>query len=96
VTVLPFEPRPKPEPPMCEGEARCLACKHEWRAVFPPGASDLECPACSLLRAVPKWPFSGSSGYVWVCHCGNDLFRLTPQSAICVGCGDMPEDYRKT
>lgn len=32
--------------PWCTGKAECLACEHEWIAVWPLGANDLECPNC--------------------------------------------------
>ena len=32
--------------PHISGDARCLACKHEWVAVAPIGTIWLECPAC--------------------------------------------------
>lgn len=38
--------------PHLQGAARCLACKHEWQAVAPVGATDLKCPSCACLRGV--------------------------------------------
>lgn len=32
--------------PWCTGNAECLTCGHEWLAVWPLGANDLECPNC--------------------------------------------------
>jgi len=32
--------------PWCYGAAECLACHHEWVAVWPLGAESLGCPAC--------------------------------------------------
>jgi hypothetical protein len=91
--VVPF-PVVKAEPGTVEGEARCIACKHEWQAaeVFTAswsGANSLECPACGCMRGQYKWPFEGPrSGEVWTCGtCDGQVFMITRQGTRCIGCG---------
>ena len=36
----------------CHGKAECLQCGHEWVAVWPLGADELECPACGSADTV--------------------------------------------
>lgn len=78
--------------PHVSGQARCLACKHEWMAVVPAiaddYAGDLECPACGVCRGQFKWPFHGPQAEeVWTCSCGSQLFMITRPGTRCVGCG---------
>lgn len=72
--------------PHLSGDAKCLACGHQWVAVAPVGTVWLECPACSLERgryvAQVERP-----GPHWHCGCGNDLFRVTPDGPYCPNCG---------
>lgn len=75
--------------PHLSGMARCLACKHKWAAVAPPGTADLQCPACGLLRGA--WQFGvsppvGSNKYVCL-SCGCDVFRLSTLELLCIACG---------
>jgi|GEM_PF-2168990 len=69
------------------GPARCLSCHHEWAVAAPRGChAQLECPACGLLKGeligavVPE-------GDRQTCACGNDIFFLTPDGAVCALCG---------
>lgn len=85
--------KPDADNPHVAGEARCLACKHEWVAVAEAGpdgyAGDLECPACGVCRGQFKWPFKGPSAEeVWTCNaCDGVLFMITRPGTRCVGCG---------
>lgn len=71
-----------------EGNAVCLACKHEWIAIAAPGTLYLNCPACSLDKGVFQ-----CGVYLprhWQCNCGNATFFINPDEfrlAICCYCG---------
>jgi hypothetical protein len=74
--------------PHCQGEARCLACGHTWRAVAPTGVNEMECPECALLRGVWVHPLSLEDGAViWRCNCGGELFFLGEDAPTCATCG---------
>ena len=67
------------------GDARCLACRHEWTAVAPLDADWLDCPSCTLVRGRFVGPCE-REGLQWACNCGNDLFHLTPDGIYCPHC----------
>lgn len=73
--------------PHIEGAARCLLCKHEWRAVMPTGSPPFfECPECKTEQGV----FIGTvvkDRHHWTCTCGNQLFHVTPEGVYCPLCG---------
>lgn len=75
------------------GKAKCLACKHEWMAVYQVPLADIECPSCGVFRGQSKGPFNGPETHaVWVCNCGNSLLELYvdkqgAEELLCVGCG---------
>ena len=74
--------------PHLKGDARCVACAHTWVAVAPVGTTWLECPSCHTekgLFVAACWPGKGIG--VWTCHCGCDVFFLTPRSVQCPNCG---------
>lgn len=82
-----------------EGEARCLSCSHEWRAVTPVGIVEFECPACELLKGV--WytnilPDPDKAEY-WQCgNCEGNFFTLvryeeTVPVMHCLTCGKAQE-----
>lgn len=93
--VTPFQPKTaQQDSAHLSGEARCLACKHEWAAVVETRGSegyagDLECPACGAHRGQFKWPFRGPEAEeVWTCTpCDGQLFMITREGTRCVGCG---------
>lgn len=74
--------------PHLEGPARCLRCKHEWRAVVPVGTvADLECSACGCFTGVLV-AMVEPEGDRWQCSCECQLFYLTATGApMCAGCG---------
>jgi hypothetical protein len=41
--------------PHCTGRVFCLACHHEWVAVWPLSADafELECPVCGVQNSIP-------------------------------------------
>lgn len=71
------------------GLARCLGCRHEWRAVVEVGTTQLECPSCGAWKGI----FLGE--YVpeefWLCGCGCDLFYITTDGSCCPNCGIRTE-----
>lgn len=74
------------------GQARCLACKHEWVAITEVTGDGydgaLECPECGICRGQFKWPFQGpKSEKVWTCSCDGQVFMITEAGTRCVGCG---------
>lgn len=88
--VIDFSAAKAERQPHSAGNARCLDCKHEWEAIAPVGVIWMECPACSLVRG----RFIGQherQGSEWICHCGNDLFHITPQGPYCPNCGEWVE-----
>lgn len=92
MTVLQLVPRAKEPEATCEGKARCLDCKHEWIAEAPLGATWLECPSCTLHRG--RYVYATErAGMEWNCHCGNDLFKVTPDGYYCPNCGDWQRGF---
>ena len=74
--------------PHISGIARCLKCGHEWSAVAPANYDGwLECSECGLFFGRFKYSFERSDEHHWRCHCGNDLFHLTPKGMYCPCCG---------
>lgn len=73
-----------------QGGMKCLACKHQWKGVAPVGAVGFECPECHCLRAVWMHPLNVSEGEkLFIClACDGTLFKIQPESAFCVGCGE--------
>jgi predicted RNA-binding Zn-ribbon protein involved in translation (DUF1610 family) len=81
--------------PHVTGEAKCMACRHEWVAVVPYGTEEpLECPKCGTSKGKFKFPYSPPKGSaIWVCNCGNDLFfKLSSGHLMCPNCGEYHEE----
>lgn len=72
--------------PHSSGEARCLACGHEWAAVAPIGINWFECPSCHTMRGCHKYHYQRQDD-LWTCQCGNDLFFVTRDGIYCPNCG---------
>ena len=72
--------------PHLSGEARCMLCSYEWVAVALVGTLWLECPSCHSEKGYLKFPVQ-RTGLEWICICGNDLFRVTPEGYYCPNCG---------
>jgi hypothetical protein len=70
------------------GPAKCVRCGHAWSSVAPVGSKvdELECPACHAEAGVLRHVVRNSSP-VWICKCGNDLYQLNINGALCVNCG---------
>ena len=43
------------------GDARCIACGHEWVAVVPVGTMELECIECKTMLGMFVWPTAPKS-----------------------------------
>lgn len=90
--VIPLRPpREESEVPHASGRARCTACKHQWVAVYPVPQEDpwMECPKCGTRRGLYVNHFGLPEGEkIWQCHCGNQLFYVSPQAVHCPGCGN--------
>lgn len=60
----------KPDPanddrvPWCQGTAECWACGKKWRAVWPMGADNLECPACWSTDTDRELPRQLREGFI--------------------------------
>ncbi len=70
------------------GKAVCINCRYDWEAVAPAGVEWLECPQCHLMRGKFFHEHLRTSEMHWHCHCGNDLFYMTPNGMYCPNCGD--------
>ena len=79
--------------PTLSGKAICLCCKHEWVAVVPAGTIELECPECSTMKGVMKYPCSPANRVVWECGCGCQLMYMTPDGCYCHVCGVKAEGF---
>lgn len=74
--------------PHASGECRCMACKHEWIAVYSlPIEADLECPDCGLERGIPL--FNHAPEIAYTCNCGSIYFVISPDNAICIQCASL-------
>jgi len=71
------------------GEARCVACGHNWVAAAPVGVMELECPGCQSMLGMFIWPTSPKSEKVWTCDCGCQLFYIVDVGNQCYRCGDI-------
>lgn len=69
-------------------------CGHEWEGVAKVGDTAVECPECHRNLGVIKAEIVPP--VFWQCgNCGNDLFYLTPQGALCRMCGGICTDWAK-
>lgn len=87
--VIPFK---RPEDPHMTGEARCMKCGREWVAAAPIGTEWLECPGCGTMHGTFKQPIERDGAH-WVCKCGNELFRVTPDGYYCPACGEWQHGF---
>lgn len=93
--VVSFEEKKLSYQPHLTGEAKCMACRHEWVAVVPDGTEEpMECPKCGTNKGRFKYPYSVPKGAaMWVCNCGNDLFyKLSTGHLMCPNCGEYHEE----
>jgi len=94
-TIISLSDKKKEREPHMAGEARCIACKHEWVAVSPTGTTWLECPECHAMKGVYIHPClkiaKEKDEYEpwWTCKCGNNLFIIYHGSIMCPNCGEF-------
>lgn len=72
--------------PHMDGEAKCAACGHRWRAVAPIGTPNLECPECATHHGVWMHPAMAQRP-LWQCACGNEFFVIHDDRIMCSRCG---------
>jgi len=77
-----------------EGPAFCVVCKHKWTSLRPTGTVELECPICERMTGVAYGLIDYDEPTRWTCHCGNDLFRVTPDRTYCPCCGKTQKDFK--
>lgn len=93
MSVVDFPGKHTDDGPHWSGEAMCGACGHEWVAVAPVGDEDhLECPNCNRFWGAAKHAVIPPKA-VWKCNCGERLFWLTPNGAMCRRCGVVSSDW---
>ncbi len=84
--IINFAKAKEDRTPHASGPARCLECGHEWHAIAPVGATQLECSECKTMKGVFSLPFAPEVHYA--CACGNDLFYATEFGVFCPKCGE--------
>lgn len=91
MTVIDFAAAKKEREPHVSGHLYCMACNHEWVAVWPLGTVEFECPQCKSMRGRNKYDVSpGDDAQVWSCmNCDNQLFNILPDRVHCPGCGQQ-------
>jgi hypothetical protein len=87
--IIDFGKAKEERKPYASGHCYCMACNHEWLAVWPIGTIEMECPECKSMRGRSKYDYGLPDGtHVWSCQlCGNQLFNLLPDRVHCPGCG---------
>jgi len=77
--------------PHLSGDFVCGACDHEWTGVAPVGITHAECPKCHRFWGSAKHAVEPKQS--WRCNCGEFLFWLTPNGAMCRRCGVISCDW---
>lgn len=87
--VIDFAKAKEAQTPHASGTCYCMACRHEWVAVWPVGTTQMECPECQSMRGRSKYNYGPEEGaLLWSCTtCENQLFNLLPDRVHCPGCG---------
>lgn len=95
--VIPFRPRTSAPaedegPRRLVGKAVCGACQHEWDAeALIAEPTHLECPRCHRFWGAFKHAVEPKMA--WTCNCGEFLFWLTPDGAMCRRCGLVSSEW---
>jgi len=89
--VIDFAEAQEENTPHGSGNAKCMACQHEWVAVAPLGTVWLECPECHLTQGHFVYTFCRWEDRHWTCDCGNDMFHMTPAGFYCPRCGNWQD-----
>lgn len=75
--------------PTTTGPCMCIQCKHRWVGTVQVRTTNLECPACGLMKGYREGPVTLPVGTTyWVCGCGGAVFYITDSSHVCLQCGD--------
>lgn len=73
--------------PHMTGVALCCACKHEWVATAPVGATFLDCPSCGTHKGRMVHPSLLEPGTDRLeCRCGCQMFSVSKGQLVCVNC----------
>lgn len=78
--------------PHLSGETLCLQCGAKGVAVAPVGVTWMECDECGTMKKVFKYMVA-RDGDEWVCDCGSNLFKVTPNGIYCPNCGAWQEGF---
>lgn len=70
------------------GDAKCMACKHEWNAVVPTGVFEFQCPNCELMKGAFNKSVDPDED-VFRCKCGCDLWLVTASGVYCGNCTNL-------
>lgn len=89
--VVDFAQAKQEREPHVSGALYCMACSHEWTAVWPQGTTEFQCPECKSMKGRNKFDVSpGEGSIVWTCtSCDNQLFNLLGDRVHCPGCGNQ-------
>jgi len=77
------------------GKARCLSCRHEWKAESLPGIDWFKCPSCSLVKGKFIYPVKRKDPH-WTCDCGCDCFSINTEGVYCPQCGTWQDGSLET
>lgn len=88
--VIDFQKAKEEREPHISGSLYCMACSHEWSAVWKPGVQEFECPECNSMKGRSKFDIAPAPGsQVWTCMtCDNQLFNLLNDRVHCPNCGN--------
>lgn len=85
--VVGFPPRRKGSGAYVSGPARCIGCRHDWVAVAPAGATELECPNCGAEKGIWMLLIAQHDEEHFGCPCGNQFLHIIRSGAYCPNCG---------
>lgn len=74
-----------------EGQADCVDCDHEWRAVSSIGTRAIECPNCGGMGGRFRHRVIRGNG-LYRCNCGSIDLRANRDFVYCSACG-MPMSF---
>ncbi len=88
--IIDFKKAKEEREPHISGQLYCMACNHDWTAVWKPGTQEFECPQCNSMRGRSKYDIMPAPGsQVWTCMtCDNQLFNLLADRVHCPNCGN--------
>lgn len=74
--------------PHVSGQAKCVACGHEWVAVARAITDHLECPSCRLMKGAFANPVTRSDLLYYICSCDSAVFYISEKGPHCANCGE--------